>query len=206
MQFQELINWDRKRISEQIAELAIEYRRVDRNYCRKLIQLAREVRHGYGDDHLWGHWPDKLFNQVEHAAREIGQFCGKWGRIGVMQTKEKYGRCAVYCHFGIHQLFSITHPGYAYSRYPQWLWNLDTTCVSRVFEFLRINKLVIPYQRFVYRLAYNRALKKYPLIQSEILNGADYIELLAPLFKKYNVKCTWQRLNAETGKWEPSIK
>lgn len=152
--------------------------------------------------HYWGEWPDESFKQVDDAAYEIGQFCRRWGRIGVRQTKEKYGTARVYCSFGWHQMFSITHPGYVYSRYPQWLWSFDCMHISAFFSRIRLNKLLVPYQLFVYRLAYSKALKKYPMIREEILSGADYQEELKPLYKKYNVECTWQRMNTETGQWE----
>lgn len=152
--------------------------------------------------HVWGEWPDELFRQVDDAAYEIGQFCRFWGRIGVRQTKEKYGISRVYCSFGFHQLFSITHPGYVFNRYPQWLWHLDCIYISKLFRFIRLDNLVVPYQRFIYRLAYSRALKKYSLIREEILNGADYQETLKSLYKKYNIECTWTQWNGETEDWE----
>lgn len=150
------------------------------------------------------HWGDgfEYFGEVGQAADEIGVFCRRWGRIQVTQTKEKYGTARVYCSFGLHQLFSITHPGYAFSRYPKWLWTLDCLYISKLFNFLRLNKVVVPYQLFVYRLAYTRALKKYPFIAEEILDGADYTEELQNLYKKYNVECSWIRHNPATGKWE----
>lgn len=152
--------------------------------------------------HNWGEWPDELFSQVGQAADEIGKFCRFWGRIGVTQTKEKYGTARVYCGFGLHQLFSITHPGYAFSRYPKWLWTLDCLYISKLFTFLKINAIIVPYQLFVYRLAYTRALKKYPAIRDEILSGADYPKELKSLYKKYNIECSWTEYNKETQEWE----
>lgn len=150
------------------------------------------------------HWGDgfEYFGEVGRAADEIGTFCKRWGRIGVTQTKEKYGTARVYCGFGIHQLFSLTHPGYAFSRYPKWLWTIDCLYISKIFSFLRINKVIVPYQTWVYRLAYKRALKKYPMIREEILDGADYTELLQKFYKQYNVECSWTRFNDKTQKWE----
>lgn len=125
--------------------------------------------------HSWGDgFP--YFEEVNQAAYEIGEFCKRWGRIQVTQTKEKFGTARVYCHFGVYGLHDLTHPGYAYSRYPKWLWNLDCRILSKLLSPL--NRILIPYQEWIYRLAYRRALKKYPFIQEEILGGASYGKLL----------------------------
>lgn len=130
--------------------------------------------------HRWG-GPFPYFVEVAQAADEIGKFCRKWGRINVTQMKEKYGISCVYCNFGAYQLFSLTHPGYVYSRYPKWLWSIDIMYISKLFQVCRINDIIVPYQLFIYRLAYKRALKKYPMIKKEILSGADYPEYLKDL-------------------------
>jgi len=128
--------------------------------------------------HYWGEWPDKLFMDVEMAAQEIGDYCRKWGRIQVTQTKEKYGTARVYCHFGIHQLHSITHPGYCYSRYPTWLWKFDCIYISKFFELIRLNIPIVGFQKYIYNKAYQNAIKKYPHIREEILSDADWPEYI----------------------------
>jgi hypothetical protein len=130
--------------------------------------------------HVWGDG-FKYFREVDEAAFEIGQYCRKWGRISVTQTKEKYGISCVYLSFGWYQLFSITHPGYIYSRYPSWLWKLDCRVFSRIIP--KLNFIVIPYQKFIYRRAYHKAFRKYPLIKEEIISGADYPEIVSPYFE-----------------------
>ena len=134
------------------------------------------VSHMYGDCPEWPY-----FGDVDNAASYIGRFCRKWGRISVTQTKEKYGTARVYCNIGISQLHDITHPGYVRSRYPHWLWHIDVMYVSKLSRFLRVNKVVVPYQKYVYRLAYRNALKRWPHIREEILAGADWPELLEGL-------------------------
>lgn len=127
------------------------------------------------------HWGDgfKYFSDVDEAAFEIGQFLRRYARMSVTQTKEKYGTARVYCHFGWSQMFSITHPGYVWSRYPQWLWKFDVYYISKIIQPL--NLVVVPFHRFMYTLAYRLAIKKYPHIREEILGGADYPELLEKL-------------------------
>lgn len=63
--------------------------------------------------------------EIGIIAEEIGSFLKKWGRVHVSQTKAKYGTCRVYVSFGWWGLHSITHPGYAYLRFPKWLQWVD---------------------------------------------------------------------------------
>lgn len=90
--------------------------------------------------HIWGDGFE-YFYEVGEAANYIGKFCRKYGRIGVRDTKEKYGTARVYCRFSS-------------------------------------NFLVIIYQIWIYRLAYKKAIKKFPYIKKEILYGADWQEYL----------------------------
>lgn len=128
-------------------------------------------------------WSDETidWNGINSAAEFIGLTLRKWGRVGVTTYKEKYGTVRVYCRLGWYQLFSITHPGYVYSRYPKWLWTLDIYYISRLIRLL--NCLIVPYHKWLYTFVYGRALKKWPHLRAEILHGADYHELLA----KYGV-------------------
>lgn len=130
--------------------------------------------------HTWGD-EGVDWEGIGDAAEYIGRNLRRWGRVGVTTTKEKYGTVRVYCGFGWYQLFSITHPGYVYSRYPNWLWSLDCLYLSRLIRPL--NRVVVPYQRWLYTYFYGRALKKWPHLRLEILSGADWNELLA----KYGV-------------------
>ena len=120
--------------------------------------------------HSWGDG-FKYFGDVSRAADEIGDFCRKWGRINVAQTKEKYGTARVYCTLGLTDLHGLLYPGYAYVRGPYWLMTLP------IFRYLPTRW----WQRRVYRLAYARALKKYPHIREEILDCADWPEYLEGL-------------------------
>ena len=149
------------------------------------------------------HWGDgfKHFADVSGAARDIAMFCKRWGRIGVRDYKEKYGTARVYCGFGYTQLHSLIWPGHIYSRYPfgvskygwklnatrfgKWLgnkiWRLDCNFSRFFFQNKIIGGLICKYQIWIYKKAYERALKKYPYIVKEILYGADYPELLRHL-------------------------
>lgn len=153
--------------------------------------------------HYWGEWPDKRFSDVANAAQFIGNYCRKYGRINVTQTKEKYGRSAVYCSFGVTSFHCITHPGYVYGQYPKWLWKLNCNfsySKSGHLFFQLLNKIVVPYQMFIYRRAYELAFKKWPLVKKEIIDGADYPEIVSeywksiPLCDKHNEYSTgWVR-------------
>lgn len=121
--------------------------------------------HVYGDGFQY-------FEEVEDAANWIGQFCRRWGRIGVRQTKEKFGTARVYCSFGWYQLGEVFYPGYCWCKGPKFLW--------MTFIPGWISNFFIPWQKFVYRTAYKMAIRKWPMIKREIVCCADYPEF----FKK----------------------
>lgn len=122
-------------------------------------------------------WP--YFIDVSDAARFIGLFLRKWGRVPVRSFKEKYGSVRVYLSLGWYQFHCIFYPGFAYSQFPKWLWKLDCTYGSILIRL--VNKLVLPYHIWLYKLAYKKAIKKWPHIKNEILSCSDYPELLTSL-------------------------
>lgn len=137
------------------------------------------------------HWGDdfKYWGEVSDAAQYIEDFLKRWGRIFVTQSKEKFGEVRVYCHFGGSSLHSFLFPGYHYKRpwFPQWLWVLDIYYLSKLFSIF--TKFGFGrYQKFIYRLAYKRAIKKYPMIKEEILSCPDYSELLDDLWTKDDLR------------------
>lgn len=127
--------------------------------------------------HDWsGDFP--YFQEVGEAADYIGDFCVKWGRIPVTQTKEKYGTVRVYCSFGCWGLHGIVKPQYIYYQWPKWTWPINSFSDKIISKFYFV---IIPYQKFIYRLAYKKALKKWPMIRKEILTCADWDECLKGL-------------------------
>ena len=125
--------------------------------------------------HDWSSdWP--YFGDVSDAADYIGSFLRKWGRVGVMQTKEKYGTVRVSLSLGWTQLHDITHPGHYFSRYPNWLCKLDWFYLSKAIRLL--NCIILPYHKWLYNKAYQNAIKKWPYIRDEILIDADYPEYI----------------------------
>lgn len=125
--------------------------------------------------HTYGNWSDKYFEQVDDAAEMIGAFISRWGRMGVMQTKEKFGTVRVYCHFGIDCIHSIFWPRHCWI-HKWWPYSFDLSISSWLMPL--VNKIMVPYQEWIYRLAYKRAVKKYPHLTNEILVMADYGKLL----------------------------
>lgn len=125
--------------------------------------------------HSWGHWPDKLFNQVDECAFEIGTFIARWGRMGVLQTKEKFGTVRVYCSFGFDCIHSIVWPKHHWI-HKWWPYRLDLW-ISTLLQPV-INPMLHLLQKKVYRLAYKRAVRKYPHLRNEIFCCADFGELL----------------------------
>ncbi len=129
--------------------------------------------------HIWGQ-EGVDWNGISDAASYIGEFLKRWGRVNVTQYKEKWGTVRVYCDLGWYCLLNITHPGYVHYRpYPEWLKRLDIFCLSRAIR--KLNFLVVPFHAWLYRLAYKKAIAKWPHLKAEIIDGADYHELLKGL-------------------------
>lgn len=127
--------------------------------------------------HSWGDEDFPHFEDVENAASYIGRFCRRFGRINVRQDKEKYGTVRVYCNLGWSCLLNITHPGYCHYRpFPQWLMKFDINYGDKIAHVL--NYVIYPYHKWVYNLAYQRAIKKWPHIRTEILVDADSLKFI----------------------------
>jgi len=113
------------------------------------------------------------------AAHFIHEYLVRYGRISVRQSKEKFGTVRVYCSLGYRGFFGLLNPGHVYVHWPKWLYGLDLKYGRRVMQFL--NKLIVPYHKFIYRRAYKKAVEKYPAIRENILCTADYPYLLEGL-------------------------
>jgi len=125
--------------------------------------------------HHWGQ-TDFDWASLDKAIDFIDTNLVRWGRVNVMQAKEKFGTCRIYCHFGWYQFHSITHPRSHFSRYPKWLWEWDCTWGHRILK--PIQPIVYAYHKWLYRTLYKIACDRYPHIVEEICVMADYVELL----------------------------
>jgi len=116
------------------------------------------------------------FAGVDAAAEYIGLNLRKWGRVDVRQYKEKFGTVRVYCSLGIYMWHQLFWPGYVCNQYPyKWIWVADVYFPKWVFHL--INKVLLPYHRWLYRLLYQRAIVKWPHLREEILCSADWPEV-----------------------------
>ncbi len=111
--------------------------------------------HNWGDKDSQGR---DICSRVDDAAQYIANFIITYGRIPVTCAKEKFGAVRVYCYM-----------------HTEW-WLLD-----KIGHML--NKILEPYRVFIYRLAYKKAIKKWPDIQEEILCCADFYKLLDGIAK-----------------------
>ena len=129
--------------------------------------------------HIWG---DESFDWegLNKAIKLINKKLRFW-RIGIRQSKEKWGRIRIYCSLGWGQLHDITHPGHCFNRYPKWLWSLDCKYFSKIVSFF--NFIIIPIHKWVYINAYKKAVKLYPHLKEEICCDADYVKLLSGFYK-----------------------
>lgn len=130
--------------------------------------------------HYWG---DEDFDWIglNYVVNYIDKNLKRWGRVGVRQTKEKWGNLRCYCSLGWNSLLSITHPGWThYKPYPKWLRKLDIFYLSKIIPIL-FNWALEPYHCWLYRKLYSNMVKKFPHLREEIICCADYPKLLKGL-------------------------
>lgn len=125
---------------------------------------------------------DKSYD-CDMIAYGIGNYLVKYGRICVSQTKEKFGSVRVYCYFGYSCIYNIFYPRRMYIHWPKWLYRIDLAISPYVLKI--INPLVIPYQKFIYKKAYAKAVEENPHLAREIILFADWSEFLEDLKIKY---------------------
>lgn len=125
--------------------------------------------------HTWGN-KDVDWKGIDDVATYLATFCRRWGRLGG-QTKEKFGTVRFYASFGWISLHTLVYPGYVYSQFPKWLWDLDCYYIAPVLQFL-FTRPFIKWQHYIYKEAYKNALRNWPHLREEILRCADWPELL----------------------------
>lgn len=129
--------------------------------------------------HYYGECSDEFFDIIEKTASEIGRFLVRWGRIRVFQTKEKYGTVRVYCAFGFDSVHELIWPRHCWI-HKWWPYSLDLKASDWVMPVF--NRLIFPYQKFIYRMAYKRAVAKHESLWKEILVMADHGKLLDGIY------------------------
>lgn len=127
--------------------------------------------------HSWGD-EDVDWKGIDDAAYYIGCFIATWGRIGVMQTKEKFGTVRVYCHLGFSCFHGLVYPWHHWI-HSWWPYKLDLAISGAIAKY--VNYVLYPWQKLVYRQAYKNAVKKWPHLKAEILDCADFYEELKGL-------------------------
>jgi hypothetical protein len=65
------------------------------------------------------------------------------------------------------------------NRMTKTVWWFDIYVMGKLIKPL--NKIILPYHKWLYRRAYSNAIKKWPYIKEEIAGGADWYELLKDL-------------------------
>jgi hypothetical protein len=125
--------------------------------------------------HYWGD-EEVDWDGINNAADFIYDFCVKWARLGG-QSKEKYGQVRFYASFGL-SLHSLCYPGHYFYRFPKWLITADLFWITPACQKLGLSRLWMWYQSKIYRLAYKKAVEKWPHLRDEVLCAAGYPEFL----------------------------
>jgi hypothetical protein len=133
--------------------------------------------HYWDDD--WPHWDD-LGAAITYFDRLVRRY-----RLRTHQIKEKFGTLRCYmAGLGFESLHDVTHPGYAYSRYPRWLWRMCCGgCLSTSNWFWKwlVWRPSSWVQARLYRRAYQKTLRRWPHLAPELLGSADIPSLLVGL-------------------------
>jgi len=131
------------------------------------------------------------WNGIEKASWYIGCNISRWGRIPVHQIKEKFGTVRVYCSFGVDSFYGLIWP--RRMCIPRWWpWKLDLTVFNWVSPLL--NRLMIPYQKWIYRRVYKKAVQKWPHLYDEIVSCADWGELFEGYLPGYKHNNYWEEV------------
>ena len=137
--------------------------------------------------HDWGD-KDVDWGGIDDACEFIGDRLVKLGRIHVSQTKEKFGTVRVYCSFGLDSFYGIWRPRHMWVP-TWWPWKLDLTVFNWISPLL--NKVVIPYQKWLYKQTYRKAVQKWPHLYDEIVSCADWGELFDGVIPGYSHPKYW---------------
>jgi hypothetical protein len=143
--------------------------------------------------HYWGA-EDFRWDRLDDAIRFLDTNLVRWGRINVRQSKEKFGEARVYCDMGFSSgIYWFLYPGRVYYRGYKWAKRIPGWAYFTPFWVCKaINKILVPYQCWVYRKTYARAVRKWPDLAKEILGAADYDKLLEGLMPEgYYFKCRY---------------
>ena len=122
---------------------------------------------------MWGNEYNSLLDAIDTIywwTRHIGRFGG--------QLKEKYGSVRFYAFFSDGTLYSLVKPGYYYYHWPKWVRWIDYNIIRTVAIYIGLLYIIHKWQRFIYRVAYKRAVDRNPHLRNEILVHADWWDLV----------------------------
>lgn len=138
-------------------------------------------------EHLWG---DETvdWKGLDEAAYWIGVKLARWGRIHVAQIKEKFGTVRVYCFFGVDSFYGLWRPRHMWVP-TWWPWKWDLKVFGWIGSF--VNKFAIPYQKWIYKRTYKKAVQKWPHLYQGIVSCADWGELFDDYLPGYKHSQYW---------------
>ena len=127
-------------------------------------------------------WSDTSFDWTGlHKAELVLEKTLKFYRVPVRDIKEKRGSIRCYTGLGWNSFHDVTHPGYAYGQYPNWLWLFNIYYSPYIMKYSGLAYLSYKLHCWAYRRAYKKAIKAAPHLKKEITIHADYPELLEGL-------------------------
>lgn len=138
-------------------------------------------------------WHDEWFEKYGNDLNKAINFCmtnwKRWGRIG-SHGKEKYGTFRHHAwfydsHWPIH---SLIKPGYVYYQWPKWFYKIELTIISPLVRYSLLPWVIRKWQQYVYNMTIQRAVKKWPHLEAELVEDCEFEFLRPCLFGKLDGK------------------
>jgi hypothetical protein len=139
------------------------------------------------------YWNDEWFEangaDLYKAIDYFEMFNRRYGRWYFF-TKEKYGTMRLEAFWFRTHLDNLLGKNLIYIRYPR-LHRLSTL-LDKVVRFIRLDKIIIHWQRFIFNIATLRTCKKWSNVVEEITDEYCFNTLLYSWTKKkINYSCKW---------------
>lgn len=150
--------------------------------------------------HIWG---DKTFDWhgLNEAIHYIDDFCTKYGFIQVT-SKEKWGQADIYVYWWDGTIWSLFYTSRWWKmskKWPGWLRSVDFK-LGDLLTLIGVRRLVHAYQQFIYKLAYDRALNRWPHLKEEIVGGMAEWEVLEKVMVKHQLTKQYRGDDCHAGK------
>lgn len=134
--------------------------------------------------HIWGdEWFEKHGEDFYTASEYIHKMLMIYGRISIMNFKEKYGTLRTQGYYEWDgTLHMLLYPGYSYIQCGRILSFLDTRLFANLMKFSGLLYILRYLQRKWINYVFQKILKKYPQLILELVADTDVYPHIRPGF------------------------